>query len=432
MKHILVAEDDNQGRYLLEIVLRGFGFEVESAANGKDALDLARKRTPDLIVSDILMPVMDGFSFCREVRLDESLRETPFVFYTATYTEEEDERFALSLGANRFIRKPADPEVFVREIEAVLTGLREGVAEPDEPRELASADQFLELHDTLVTKKLEKKIDQLREANEALERELVARKRLEDELKNLNANLERRVVERTRQLQNANRELEAFAHSVSHDLRAPLRAIDGYADVLRSSLEGQLNETSLGFFKGIQQGVSRMSALIESLLSLSRAGRQGLRPSRIDMTKLVQSVLDEDPAVQANEKAKITLEPLTPAIADETLLRQVWSNLIGNAVKFSRDIARPEITVGSREETGTAVYFVRDNGVGFDPGQSGRLFKAFQRLHPALEFEGTGIGLALCSRIIERHGGRIWAEASPNEGATFSFTLGDVELGNES
>ena len=233
---------------------------------------------------------------------------------------------------------------------------------------------------------------------------------------------EEELRERTVQLESANKELEAFSYSVSHDLRAPLRGIDGYARILFEDYESILDAEGKRVLGVIQAETRRMGRLIDELLNFSRLGRQQMKMSTVDMTALARDVFEELTR-HLERKPQFELEPLPPARGDDTLLRQVLVNLLSNAIKFTRQRQAPTIAVGSRVDPEHNLYYVKDNGVGFDAKYANKLFGVFQRLHREDEFEGTGVGLALVQRIIHRHGGRIWAEAKVNEGATFYFTL---------
>jgi PAS domain S-box-containing protein len=242
-------------------------------------------------------------------------------------------------------------------------------------------------------------------------------------IQRLNGELERRVVERTAELRTALKELEAFSYSISHDLRAPLRAIDGFAHILTESQGARLDAEGMRLCSLIRQSIRRMSKLIDDLLAFSRLGRADMRLSTIDMTALAREVVDELAPAPRSERLEIRLEPLPHAMGDPALLRQVWVNLAANALKFSskRDHALIEISGGVNG--GETAYQVRDNGTGFDMQFAGKLFGVFQRLHGDQEFEGTGVGLAIVKRIIDRHGGRVWAEGEADAGAAFSFAL---------
>jgi signal transduction histidine kinase len=226
-------------------------------------------------------------------------------------------------------------------------------------------------------------------------------------------------------LEVANKDLDAFAHSVSHDLRAPLQVVDGFSRLLAKKFMGQLDEKSAQYLTRIRSGVVLMEQLVEGLLRLSRLGRQPLEKGPIDMAGLVNDVLLEMPESMSRH-CLVEIPAGHTVLADGVLLRQVLSNLLSNACKFSSQKEHPEIRIGCRQADGKPVYFVRDNGAGFDPAQANHLFEPFQRLHGADEFAGLGIGLSIVKRILERHGGRIWVEAAPGEGACFYFTLGDA------
>ncbi len=256
--------------------------------------------------------------------------------------------------------------------------------------------------------------------------EIKACKHREEELKRANAELEHRVDQRSAALQTANEDLERFSYSVSHDLRAPLRGIDGFARVLDEEHAAQLSPEGLRLIGIVRGEARRMGRLIDDLLSFSRIGRQQMKLSQIDMTALAKSVFEEL-VMSQSRSIQFELNVLPPVRGDIALIRQVWVNLLSNAIKFTRDEAAPRIEVGAREQDGVLAFYVDDNGVGFDMAYAGKLFGVFQRLHAASHFEGSGVGLALAQRIIQRHGGRIWAESRVKCGATFYFTLNPTE-----
>jgi PAS domain S-box-containing protein len=250
--------------------------------------------------------------------------------------------------------------------------------------------------------------------------DLTAHKRAEQQVRELARQLEGKVE----QVSEVNRELEAFSYSVSHDLRAPLRHVAGFADKLDRHLADDADERTRHYLDVIRNSATRMAGLIEDLLVYSRLGRHALRLQPVDMQTMVEEVRQMLVADLAGRQVEWRIQPLPVVIADDNMLRQVWQNLLGNAIKYSANRARAEIEVTSRTlDDGSVQFSVKDNGAGFDMAYAGKLFGVFQRLHKASEFPGSGIGLANVRRILARHGGRVWAESAPDQGATFHFTL---------
>jgi signal transduction histidine kinase len=323
-----------------------------------------------------------------------------------------------------------------QELELELAPLLEGsprlfarvVAVPD----AAGGTCRMAVVDITKRKLAEEELDRYREQLEflvaertrSLETEIVERKRAELAVKELNAGLERRVLERTDELQSTIRDLQTFSYSVSHDLRAPLRSINSFASLLLEDFGELLGGEGRRLLDTIVLRTVNMGRLIDDLLSFSKNSRQQLALQPIDLTGLVRELVEKLSGEGGAGAVEFSVAQLPPALGARAMIAQALENLLSNAVKFSRMVARPRVEVGCLEQEGENVYFVTDNGVGFDMKFASTIFGVFQRLHNDEEFEGTGVGLAIVEQIIARHGGRVWAEGRPGAGATFFFTLG--------
>ncbi len=232
---------------------------------------------------------------------------------------------------------------------------------------------------------------------------------------------ERRLAEE--KVVETNNELEAFTYSVSHDLRAPLRSIDGYSKILQEDYSSKLDEEGNRILQIIRRNALRMGQLIEDLLNFARLGRKELEKTRLNMNVLVDNVKQELMTNESKRNIEFVVRPLDEVYCDSSMMRQVWINLISNALKYSRRQEVSKIEIGCNQEETRTIYYIRDNGVGFDMAYADKLFGVFQRLHKMEEFDGTGVGLALVHRIVSRHGGKIWAESQVNHGATFFFVI---------
>ncbi|MDD5628196.1 MAG: response regulator [Elusimicrobia bacterium] len=422
MIRILLADDNEQNLYMLEFLLKKRGCEVSLSRNGAEALEAARRSPPDLVITDILMPVMDGFALCRQWTGDPKLRDIPFVFYSATYTDQKDIDFGLSLGADRFIVKPEEPEKLVATLQSVIEDSRAGrLRRTAKPR--PEEKSYYQQYNQVLVNRLEAKMLQLEQA--------LAEQRFSDEkIRKLNESLADQVALRTAELEEANKELESFTYSVSHDLKAPLRAIDGFAGILEEEHARSLDDEAKRLLRTIRKNVAAMRRLIDDLLGFSHLSSHKLVSSAIDMSASAQAVWEELKCGCGGRKVELVIQDLPPAQGDPSLIRQVLANLISNAVKFTAGREPARIEVGGEKDQGFNRYYVKDNGAGFDMANADRLFGVFQRLHRADEFEGTGVGLAIVKRIVQRHGGRVWAQAQPEAGAAFFFTLRSDEPGN--
>jgi len=262
----------------------------------------------------------------------------------------------------------------------------------------------------------EKRAEELIIANQEL-------KNAQDDIRKLNDELEQKVIERTAQLESVNKELESFSYSVSHDLRAPIRAINGYTRIILEDYADKFDTDGIKILQSIINNSKKMGELIDDLLAFSKLGRKQVTVSEIDMTDLVKSVQEELLFEDYNNVPEFEMDILPQAIGDKSLIKQVWINLISNAIKYSRHKIKIKIEIGAYKKDNLIVYYVKDGGAGFDMQYYDKLFGVFQRLHSQEEFEGTGIGLAIVQKIVHRHNGTVWAESTVNEGSCFYFSL---------
>lgn len=362
---ILVVDDNPAKRLALVSVLQGLNQNLVVAESGRDALRLLLSQEYAVILLDVQMPEMDGFETARLIRSRRESEATPIIFVTAYARAEMDMLHGYSQGAVDYVFTPIIPEILRAKVSVFVDLYRKS-------REIQRHEQ------------------QLREKNLELEA--------------------------------ANKELEAFSHSVSHDLRAPVRHIDGFTRALLEDYGEQLDETGREHLERVRAAARRMSQLIDDMLHLSRVSRAELRREETDLAALAREIAAE---LRRNHPERPVEFEAAPAAAqcDPRLVRIALENLLGNAWKFTGRCDRPRVEFGAAERDGKPLYFVRDNGAGFDMAYAKRLFGAFQRLHSDDEFPGTGVGLATVQRIVHRHGGRIWAEAGIGKGAAFYFTL---------
>ena len=391
-KKVLAVDDSPTYLHVLTEELRSESYEVIAASSGREALQFLEVQTVDCILMDLRMPGLSGQETCQIIKNRPEWRNIPLVILTAV---EEPQAMVegINAGADDYIPKSTDFEVLRARVRAQL-------------RRKQIEDEYHSIHRELLQKRVE--------AAEARASQTIAEARAA-------------MVD---ELEGKNRELEAFTYSVSHDLRAPLRSIDGFSKILTEECGDQLTPKAQHYLLRVVTAAQRMGELIEALLQLSRVGRAALRRESIDLSGLARSVAGELAQADPKRAVEFVIEDDVRADADRALLRSVVENLLGNAWKFTRNVPAAKIRVGTLRLANGLVYFVQDNGAGFDPAHADKLFAPFQRLHSESAFPGTGIGLAIVQRIVGRHGGRVWAESAVNQGATFFFTLGAAGNGD--
>ncbi len=405
---ILIAEDSATQALKLEHMLLENGYRVFTAANGVAALAAMESRVPTIIISDVTMPEMDGFEFCRHVRDDPRFAHIPLILLTSL-SDPKDVVRGLQCGANNFIVKPYDEQFLLSHIHYVIANqeLRR-TSSPEMGIEIFFAGQkhfltsdrlqmidlLLSSYDNAVQKNRE-----LLQATEKLERQ-------------------------TQELGRSNADLAQFGYVVSHDLQEPLRAISGFMELLDRRYGAQLDEKARQYITFAVDGAKRMHALIQELLAFARVGTGGKEHSRVDCSEVLRDALANLRVAIEESGAEVAHDDRLPSVTgDATQLLQLFQNLIGNALKFRAPDRAPRIHVAAVAADGAWEFTFRDNGIGIAAQDFERVFEVFQRLHEREKYEGTGIGLAVCKKIVDRHGGRIWLESVPGRGTTFHVTL---------
>jgi two-component system sensor histidine kinase/response regulator len=404
---IMVVEDSSVQAKKLKFLLEENNFRVVIQNNGMDALVEIRKDLPILIISDIVMPEMDGYGFCSKIKEDPLLKEIPVILLTSL-RDPIDIIKGLQSGADNFITKPYEENYLLSRIQYLLVNKN--------LRKSGSAEMVIEImfrgNKYSINSDKKQILDLLLSVYEAA----ILRN---DELIQTQAKLQTSNEE----LMIANEALDSFTHTVTHDLRSPLHQISGYAQILQEELSASLDDEKMGFLDKIEQSAFAMATLIEDLMNFARSGRAPLEPQKIDLTQLCKEIVENLRNSNPRRKVNFSIQQGLSTNADPSLIRSVMENLLGNAWKYTNNNAEAEIVLKQTDERGRKIFSLSDNGAGFDSSKSQKLFNAFERLHTQQEFPGTGVGLATVKRIIERHGGSIWAEGSVGRGATFYWTL---------
>ncbi len=384
-KRILAVDDSATYLQALSDVLRGDGYDVILARSGEEALELLRVQPVDSILLDLMMPGLSGQETCRRIKATPATRDVPLMMLTAN--EDRDAMIqGLGAGADDYISKASEFDILRARLRAQL-------------RRKQFEDENRHVHQELLRQELE-----------------TTAARAARDLAQTRAAL-------VEELERKNRELEAFSYSVSHDLRAPLRSIDAFSRILLTEYGDQLDEKGSHYLRRVCRAAGKMGELIDDLLALSRVGRAELRRARVDLSALARRVIADLVVKEPAHAVTAEIQDGLVVHADGGLMQVVLDNLLGNAWKFTAKVDQPTVAFGAEERDGTFIYFVRDNGAGFSMDHSAKLFSPFQRLHTSAEFPGTGIGLATVHRVVDLHGGRVWAEGAVGRGATVRFTV---------
>jgi two-component system, sensor histidine kinase and response regulator len=363
---ILTVDDRAQNLYVLERLLSPLDVDVIKAASGMEALGLVLEHDFCVAIVDVQMPEMDGYELVELMRGNERASSLPVIFVSAIYSDEYHHRKGYSAGAVDFMSKPFNPDILLSKVKV-----------------------FIDLY---------KQRQNLQSLIEKLDGAYL-------------------------QLEIVNRELEQFAQLVATELRAPVRAIEGYARILTEDYVDSLPADGGECLRNVQNSARKMDHMIQELLDFAHLGIMPVQLRKISLADLAKAVLDRLLRNEPERLIRSTVADLPPVVVDPVMFEQVFTDLLSNAIKFSCERKETQIDVGFNRQNGKIVYFVRDNGIGFDMQNADKLFDIFQRLHPAEQYPGVGLGLARARQIINRHGGQIWAEAEPGKGAIFYFTL---------
>jgi signal transduction histidine kinase len=419
--NILVVDDTPENLRLLSTMLTQRGYAPRCVINGQMALRACNSNPPDLILLDIMMPQMNGYEVCQHLKAEAKTREIPVIFISAK-DEVFDKVNAFAVGAVDYISKPFQFEEVLARIESHLT--------------LRKLQKQLKEQNVLLQEEISSRLaveNTLQEKNQILQQEISSRRAVEKALQEQNLLLQQEISNRQRaesallksnqELARSNAELEQFAYVASHDLQAPLATIASYAQLLEKRYQDRLDSQANKFIGNIVHGCTRMQVLIDDLLEYSRVGRNQKPFELVECDRVVEQALANLQATIRDTGAVVNYSDLPAVTGEVSQLVQLFQNLIGNAIKYRQE-SPPVVTVTACKHDKKWLFSVADNGIGIAMQHQERIFQIFQRLHTQKEYSGTGIGLAICQKIVERHGGSIWVESEVGQGSIFYFTLG--------
>lgn len=409
--YVLAVEDSAVQARQLQRLIEQYKMRCVVARNGVEALEVVYKEKPILIISDVVMPEMDGYTFCNKIKTDDGYKDIPFMLLTSL-SDPLDIIKGLQAGADNFITKPYEESYLISRINYLLTNR---IVRSHNNLEM-SIEIMFQNQKFVINSDKKQILDLLLSVYEAA---MVRNTQLVE--------AQRQLQILNEDLKHANSELEAFAHTVSHDLRAPLNGIQGFLELLVNDYGHHFDEQAMEYVQWIRTAGGNMSNLITDLLNFSRSSRAEVNPEEVDLSALAKEVLDDLRLSNFKASYQISIQPEIKVTADKSMMRILLTNLLNNALKYSQKVNEPRISFGKIKFNGRDVIYVKDNGAGFEMAKATSLFKPFVRLHSSTQFQGTGIGLSTVKRILDRHKGEIWCESEPGKGSVFYFTCGPRE-----
>lgn len=405
--YVLAVEDSKVQAKRIQHLFDENNIPSKICTNGAEALEAAKQKKPLIIVSDVVMPIMDGYEFCTNIKSNAELADTPVILLTSL-SDPLDIIKGLQAGADNFITKPYDDNYLLTRMKYLIANRHfRQMGEGEMAIDIVFQNQQFRINSD--KKQILNLLLSVYEAAVNRNEQLIE---AQQQLEVMNENL-----------QAANKELEAFSHTVSHDLKSPLNGVIGFAELLKSVYGDVLDDEAKSYLNNMTKSAYNMAQLIEDLLNFSKSGRAKINPEIFDLSEMLHSVVNDLREMTYKADYQVYIEEGIMARADPGLIRIVLNNLVSNALKYSQNKEKPEIHFGIIEKDGEKVLYLRDNGVGFDMSKADDLFRPFIRLHTSREFQGTGVGLSTVQRIIEKHGGDIWFESTPGEGTCFYFTI---------
>lgn len=408
--YIMALEDSLVQAKRIEYFFKKNNFKYKISSTAQEAFEEIEKEKPALIISDIIMPGIDGYQFCKKIKENSDTSKIPVILLTSLQDPADIIR-GLQAGADNFITKPFEEKNLLSRINHLLSNIETEEKSSDSLYNTPINIKYRE-EEFSITSSRKQILDLLISVYDT------AMQRNEELIE-----IKEKLETTNRELTQANEDLDAFARTVSHDLKSPLSVIIGFSSAILDNSQSTLSKEEKEYIKYMQESGYQMNQLIKDLLSYSQSGRVQIEQTKLNLSDIANDIIEGIVLRYLGNKPNITIEPGLIASADPVMIRVVLDNLFGNAVKYSSKVENPQITFGQREYYGKQLFYIKDNGVGFEMSKAEQLFQPFIRLDSSNDYLGTGIGLSTVKRIIDKHGGEIWAESELHKGATFFFTL---------